>query len=255
MNGPADLPELWDALRKEGDGKARERIVAIHLPFARIVAARLYARRTYAELEFLDYLQYASIGLLEAVDRYDAGRGIGFRTFAMPRIAGAVLNGIGTLSERQEQISARLRIMGRRYDSLKRPTLENDGSMQCDGPKSGADPVFVRLAEMAIGLALGFVLEDSGMVQMAEPSYPDNTYQNVERLQLCRWISGLLAPLPRRQQCVIRYHYLQQLNFADIAGLLGMTKGRVSQIHREALAVLRAESGGAGRHDPQCYFL
>ncbi|NJL18613.1 MAG: hypothetical protein HC938_17105, partial [Nitrospira sp.] len=44
-----------------------------------------------------DYVQNASIGLLEAISRFEPERGIPFAAFALPRVRGAVLNGLRTL--------------------------------------------------------------------------------------------------------------------------------------------------------------
>jgi len=52
-------------------GPICERLVAVHMGFARMQAATVYARRTFKGMEFGDYLQYATVGLIEAIDRFD----------------------------------------------------------------------------------------------------------------------------------------------------------------------------------------
>ncbi|HVK94161.1 MAG TPA: sigma-70 family RNA polymerase sigma factor [Noviherbaspirillum sp.] len=229
VEASADLAPLWASLVKEADPSSRERLIEFYFPFARILAGKLYAKRTYPELEFSDYLQYASIGLIEAVDRFDPERGVKFETFAAMRINGAVLNGVGSLSEKQEQVSARQRLVSERMKSLKAEETEKE------------DPalLFGYLAELAIGLAVGFALEDSGMYQEGNVAYPDNTYQHVELKQLHQQIRQMLEKLPGNERRVIKYHYLQQLPFEEVARILNLTKGRVSQIHKEALNRLR----------------
>jgi RNA polymerase sigma factor for flagellar operon FliA len=55
-----------------------------------------------------------------------------------------------------------------------------------------------------------------------------------------------VAKLPARQQQVIRLHYFNGLQFVDIAEAMGITKGRVSQLHKEGLEQLRRMlKGGA----------
>src|SRR5262245_21524787 len=93
---PAEAHELalWRRLRGSRDADARDGLLALHMPYARIVAATYYSRRYNDEVEFGDYLQYASIGLLEALERFDPERGAQFRTFAARRMHGAILNGL-----------------------------------------------------------------------------------------------------------------------------------------------------------------
>ncbi|HYD61595.1 MAG TPA: sigma-70 family RNA polymerase sigma factor [Noviherbaspirillum sp.] len=242
LDRTTDLAPLWTEFLVNACMSARERIIDFYLPFARVLAAKLYAKRTYAELEFLDYFQFASIGLLEAVDRYDPAHGAKFETFAALRINGAILNGIASLSEKQEQISAKQRIAADRLKSLK------------EKPEKPKDPgaLFGYLAELAIGIAVGLALEDSGMYRAEDEAYPDNTYRSVELKQLQQRMRELLEHLPRNERRVIKYHYLQQLAFEEIARILGVTKGRVSQIHKDALNRLRESVQRGGGIDLRC---
>jgi RNA polymerase sigma factor FliA len=233
---------LWAYYTQARDPGVREELVAAYAGFARIMAAKAYARRMNAEMEFGDYLQYAMLGLLESVDRFEPGRGFKFETFAARRITGAILNGIESSSELQEQIAARRRILAQRTASL---------GAQAGAPQ-GPEAVFARLAELAIGLAVGFALEESRMVSGGSEDYPDNSYHGVELKQLRERIKAALANLPQNQRHVISAHYLQHLAFDDIAAGMRLTRGRVSQIHKEALGNLRARLQDQGEIDLRC---
>jgi RNA polymerase sigma-B factor len=81
-----DLPaqELFSRWQRHKDERAREALVAQYLPLARKLARRYRgAREPLDDLE-----QVASLGLVKAIDRYDASRGIGFQHFAVPTILG-----------------------------------------------------------------------------------------------------------------------------------------------------------------------
>ena len=228
----ADVAVLWQAFQDGRDATLRERLVTHYLRFARIMAAKLYAGRHDADAEFADYLQYARLGLLESLDRFEAERGIKFETYAAKRISGAILNGVRASSEVQEQIAARKRIVAERVT-----TLQGAAPAPAD-----AAALFGYLAEMAIGLAVGFALDDTGMYADRDGSgglYQDNTYGGVELRQLKEQIKEALARLPGKQRQVIAYHYLQQMAFEEIARLLEVSRGRIAQIHKEALGNLR----------------
>ena len=88
------LPEedrLWLAYREAPTQTLRDRLVTRYLPYARAIAARMYSRRGGQDFEFDDYLQYASLGLMECVDRYQPGLGASFKTYATTRMAGSIL--------------------------------------------------------------------------------------------------------------------------------------------------------------------
>ena len=233
---------LWSALRLNNDSTVREKIIDFYHPFARMMAAKAYAKRTTEQLEFLDFLQYALVGLIEAIDRFEHDRDIKFETFASTRINGAILKGIETSSDKQGQLSARRRVVAERLKSLK------DNAVDAQDPST----MFGYLAEIAIGLAVGFALEDSGMHQIGEPTYPDNTYKRVEMKQLHHRIKGLLTSLPDNERRIVKYHYLQDIGFEEIAHILDVTRGRVSQLHKNALRKLRDAIRGEGKIDLRC---
>ena len=225
---PADAG--WLAYAANPDDALRAQLVERYLPFARIMAGKLYASRTHREVEFDEYLQFARVGLIEALDRFDPQRGFKFETFAASRITGAILNGMARYSEVHEQAAARKRLVQARVDLLKgEPPAVGD-----------SDALFGYLAEMAIGLAVGFALDQTGMYRAEqEAQYPDNSYAGVELKQLRARVRSLLGNLSGKQRQVVEYHYLQQLPFEEIARMLELTKGRISQLHKEALRKLR----------------
>jgi RNA polymerase sigma factor for flagellar operon FliA len=96
------------------------------------------------------------------------------------------------------------------------------------------------LIEMAVGLALGFMLEGTTLFVPESAQDPrTNAYESVEWRDALRRVLVELETLPEREQAIIRHHYLTGLEFDRIAALLGISKGRASQLHRAALALLR----------------
>jgi RNA polymerase sigma factor for flagellar operon FliA len=202
-------------------------LVAAYTPLVRRLAARVYARRVGGELEYADMVQLGMVGLLEAIDRYTPTRGVRFETFATYRVEGAILNGLPSYSELQRQLAVRRELARERAQSLRQGTEVVDLS------------ALERLADIAIGLALGFALEDSGLASHDEPAEPDNAYARTELAQLRRHLAELAEQLPDAERRVIFRHYFQQQPFDEIAAGMSLTKGRISQIHHAALKRLR----------------
>ena len=80
----ADTGQLFERWQRDRDPRAREELVARFLPLARKLARRYSGARE----PFDDLLQVASLGLVKAIDRYDASRGTAFSSFAVPTILG-----------------------------------------------------------------------------------------------------------------------------------------------------------------------
>src|SRR5256884_830997 len=69
-------------LMQSGDPGARDALIERFLPLARQLARRY--QRAAEPLD--DLVQVASIGLVKAVDRFDAARGVAFSSYAAPTI-------------------------------------------------------------------------------------------------------------------------------------------------------------------------
>lgn len=226
-----DEPLLWQRARDLGDADARRRLIDRHLPYARVIAAMLYAQRHHDEVGFDDYLQFARLGLLEAFERFDPARGVRFRSFAGWRMRGAVLDGLGRLTERQSQIDERRRIVRERMESL------TSGA----GRPAGGDDLFRMLAEVGMGVAIGCMLEGTGLFRDdAAHDGADTVYAAVELQRLRDRLRSSIDMLPTTERQVIGLHYLHGVPFEAIAARLELTRGRVAQIHHCGLARLRS---------------
>ena len=254
-----DTAPLWTRWRDEGDAAAREQLICHYLPYARIVAATVFARRTHSDVEFEDYLQLARIGLVEAVDRFDPSQRAQFKTFAAKRVQGAVLNGLVRLTEKNQQISLKMRLRQERLVAAKEAAADavEDESEGAPGASSrSGDELFRYLAEVGIGLALGVLLEDTGMVDAESfgrdtqaPSPEVSYFRKTEILHMRTVLTGLVERLTEQQRRIIRYHYMQEIPFDEIATTMGVTRGRISQLHRQGLLRLRELLGNDARCD------
>lgn len=225
---PVALDTYWTALREEGSSEAREMLFLHYAPYAKSIAARLFEGRHRKDVEFDDLVQLANIGLIEAIGRFDPARDVLFTTFCTPRVRGAVLSGIEKLSEAQEQLSFERRRRAERVESLR-------------GEVTGTKRL-QALGELTAGLAIGFMLEGTGMfAQVDVPTWHySESYETAGWLQLGARLRDALARLTINERKVISFHYFDALAFEQIASLLGVTRGRVSQLHRTGLNKMRA---------------
>lgn len=222
-----DEQELWNSYLSAPTTSSRELLIVRYMPLANRLAAQLYAGRQVYEIEFNEFRQYALLGLIESIDRYDPDRGASFSTYSSHRIRGAILNGIEKHCEKQQQISARTRLRQERFgDLLKEATTAQQ------------DPL-VQMIDAAIGIAIGYLLEDSGMHRGGDEGYEHNVYSSREMRDLVRSLDNLVGTLPEQERNVIRYHYYQHIRFDQIAEVMGLSKGRISQIHHSALRKMR----------------
>lgn len=216
--------QLWTDYRN-GVAQARERLITQYLPLAKRLAAALFARRRVDDVEFGDYLQLAHLGLLEAIQRFRLEGEAQFATFATYRIRGAILNGVAKMTEAGERISYLRRARRDRAASIA------DGVSQSEG--------MTGLLDLIVSVALTCQLDDIAEHHAAEPSVGHDPYASRSYEETQRRLRRALESLPERERQIIYFHYFHQVGFDEIAGLLVLSKGRVSQLHKRALDLVR----------------
>ena len=233
-------------VHEHADAQAREELICHHLPFARSVAASHFAKRYHEEIEFADYLQWATVAMIEALDRFDFSKGSHFTSFAAPRMRGAILDGVEGSTDKQQQIALRLRMRQERFTSIQQSQPDSIEPFSPERPEA-SDRLLRYLADVGIGLALSWLLENSGMV-VADEDAADADHipylQVLELKQLQTQVRNLIDTLAMQQRTVIRCHYVQDIPFDAIARMMDLSKGRISQIHRDALNGLRQKLKG-----------
>jgi len=212
--------DLWERYRDGRDESARDRLFLHHLSWATSIARGVHYRLRAYQVDRDDFVQNATIGLLEAMSRYDPGRGVAFRAYAQPRIRGAVFNGLRA-------------IIGQRSPASENAAYE----ARLQSIRDAADgDAFATVIETIVGLGIAFLLDEAarhaGIEGRDASAYAQHS-ESETRLKLA------MARLGPRHRMIIEAHYFQFVPFQDIAAQLGLTKGRVSQLHHAALARLR----------------
>lgn len=211
--------ELWMRYRRDRDTAARDWLFAIYAPWAADIAIGLHRRQRYARAESVDHVQNANVGLLEAISRYEPERGVPFAAFAMPRVRGAVLNGLRSL--RAQSADAREESLG---DILEQ--------LAAHEPGDPFDAIVDAVAHLSIGCLLESVMGNAVDVE--------DGFSYARSAQIETGIRVAVERLAERDRRIIVDHYYGHLPFSEIALGLGLTRGRVSQLHHAALAKIRS---------------
>lgn len=219
---------LWRRLRDHAQTAARARLFNLYVHLARSVARKHVRRNGLPDHVLDDAVQFACKGLLEAIDRFDPERGVPFAAFARPRLAGAVVDGIGRLDERSAQLRFRRRAERERLQSL----------MPVDD--RGGESAIAELTELIAELALGLML-DAEMRHGTNDvvGLPDNGFDRLAWRETQGLLLEGVRQLPDLEQTVVRQHYENDLLFSEIATMLDLSRGRISQLHKSALTRLR----------------
>lgn len=221
---------LWRRFRFDDDFTCREKIFNQYHIMAIKAARKQFRIRPSYGLERADFEQFAFAGLLEAIDNYDPLRSIPFSAFAKFRIHGSISSGLSNSNEAASSYSHQRRAELDRLKSLEQGADEQDS--------------LTLVSNLAVGLALGYMLEDVGLaVSNDAKDYGPNAYESLSWRELKLKLSQEIDNLPRKQKSVVKQHYMNGVAFVQIAQLLNLSKGRISQLHKLAIGHLRRSIG------------
>ncbi len=164
-----------------------------------------------ASVDPSDLVSCGVLGLAEAWDRFDPERGVAFEAFAIPRIKGAVIDAIRAADWVPRKARQRARMTGEQLAVLV--SIDEDHGSESGERMSAAE----RLADEHLPEPGHELLVDEGKRQLI----------------------GSLNRLPERERMIVTLHYFEGVPLQEIAGSLGVTESRVSQLHTRALRMMR----------------
>ena len=233
---------LWQIYWQQPSLEARNRLIEFYYPQSSVIAKHYYRLYGGEGSELDDFIQEAQIALSESIERFKVDAGASFLTFASYRIRGRILNSLKFSSEKASYYDYQRRSQQQRRASIGIPSEQQESlSLQSVG-------------ELIIRLAYTELLD--GMAETAADSFNEqpirddddslnnfanaiNPYRSYVIADIKTSLKSRVKQLPRRQRQVIELHYYGQFAFDEIGLIMSVSKTRVSQLHKQAIEVLR----------------
>jgi len=210
------------AYRTDGDDRARERLVQLYLPLVEAFANRYRVRGAERD----DLVQVGSIGLLNAIERFDPKRGDEFAAFAVPTIAGEIKR---HLRDRSKTVRLPRRL---EEASMRLPAVREQMTARL-----GRAPDSRELAE-ELGVAEADLPVLESPADLAEEAVEATTNGDLESHLELRGAFDVLDETERR---IVYLRFVREVSRREAATELGMTADQLRRRTRAALAKLRAE--------------
>jgi RNA polymerase sigma-B factor len=237
-----EAERLFREYARTRDKQAREQLIAMHQNLVRFLAGKFANRGEPLE----DLVQVGSIGLVNAVDRYDAERGNKFSTYATPTIVGEI--------RRYFRDKAWSLKVPRRLQELNQAANK---AVDALAVKLGRSPTVAEIAKaigateeetleaIELGNAYDTVSLDSRMSTESESApmtlaeFVGGEDEVLKNLQQYGDLSAAIEALDEREKAIIQLRFFKDLSQAEVAKNLNISQMHVSRLQHRALTSLR----------------
>ena len=224
--------------------KFRKELILKYAPLVKQIAERM-AIRLPPHICKEELIGPGTMGLYDALDKFDQKKGVKFRTYAKSRIRGAILD--------------ELRKMDWVSESVRRDIRKIENAIRTLGLKLGREPEDFEIAE-EIGtnielyhrmtrrvqgadlLSLDAIMPDGFTTKLSKQASDIlSPFNELQKKELKGIISKGLSKLKEKERLVMSLYYYEELTLKEIAKVLDLTESRISQIHSKAIIKLRVK--------------
>jgi RNA polymerase sigma factor for flagellar operon FliA len=194
-----------------------------------------------------DLIQAGLMGLMDALGRYQQEQGVQFETYATQRIRGAMLDEL----RRNDWLPRGVRRTQRRIEGAVSKAEQKLGRSPSEGEVAQELGMGLEDYRGLLGEARGAQLvyledmgddeRDDGFLGRHAAAADDDPLKALQDERFRAALVKAIERLPEREKLTMSLYYEQDLNFREIAAVLGVTESRVCQIHSQAVARLRAK--------------
>ncbi|WP_175442083.1 sigma-70 family RNA polymerase sigma factor [Pseudoalteromonas byunsanensis] len=209
---------MWSQWKAEKCQSARHFLYEKYQQWAEIEASCWQKRLCNVEADRDDFCQYAQVGLLEAMESFELDKGVMFKSYAQHRIRGSIFNNVFRFSDNSAY-------KNKIYYQSSEGTMSVDELIEANGLVGAIEE-----------LALEYLLENTHEEQTSCVS--GYYYSSDEMQRLKAHCISALSLLDEPKATIISLYYRFEKSLTEIADILGLSVGRVSQLRKLALLEL-----------------
>lgn len=239
--------KLWSAYAKKRDQETREALIMEYVPLVKVVSGRLSMYLGYT-VEYDDLVSYGIFGLIDAIDKFDYGKGIKFETYASLRIRGSILDQI----RKMDWIPRSVRQKQKQMDAAISKIEADENRVATDDEV--ANELGISIDEYynwqgqtkVTNIASIDEFVDQGIeVKAFDPRKygkmePEQAYEQEEVKKI---LAQSLENLTEKERMVVVLYYYEELTLKEISKVLDVSESRVSQLHTKALQKMKKVLG------------
>ncbi len=244
-----ELMTRWDVFKETGDRDAREKLILHYAPLVKYVASRV-ASGLPSSVDQHDLVSYGMFGLIDALEKFEPGRGNKLETSAIPRIKGAIIDELRAMDWVPRSVRFKARELEKAQADLeamlKRQPTEEELADRLGMTRSELHEMVSQISFVSV-LALDEVVgagsergESVALIDTLADKGIDPAW-GLESQETRGLLAAAINSLTEREKIVVTLYYFEGLTLAEIGEILGVTESRVCQIHTKAVGGLRGQ--------------
>ena len=234
---------LWIEYNHSKSAVIREQIIIEYVPLVKVVAGRL-SIYLGSNVEYDDLVSYGIFGLIDAIDKFDYGKGIKFETYASLRIRGSILDQIRKLDWIPRSVRQKQKAIDTAMKSLEKEIGPNYSDSDMAKELGITEDEYLNwLSQTSISniSSIEDFLEQGNEVKAStNRSYARIEPEKVvEESELKEKLDEALNLLTEKEKKVVVLYYYEDLTLKEISRVMEVSESRVSQLHSKALKKLK----------------
>jgi RNA polymerase sigma factor for flagellar operon FliA len=244
----------WREYRTTRSEAGRDTLLQRYIHLVRYMARRLM--RTFpSSVDTEDLVSAGALGFLRALDSYDPQFGTDFSVYALTRIRGAMIDFVREIDPIGRVTRRRLREAARVLGELEQEMgYQPSPTHTAERLGLSVEDYLALLAHASAATAVSLerleAEHDDGnatiRLRIPDSRAVDPLLRLVNREREAE-VASMVARLSTAQQLVLHLHYVDELNFREIAMVLDISESRTTQLHSAAVAALRKWAGAGGQ--------
>jgi RNA polymerase sigma factor FliA len=234
---------LWDAYASSGKTvETRNALVVRYLKHARYLAFKVSERVTDA-VTLEELVSPAVEGLIQAVERFDPSRGLSFMTYSTLRIKGCINDWLRDQDRCKRQLRRKLNAIASKREelvhTLGRQATDDEVAESLGMSTSEWGRLLVWQRDFRLNQSFDWHDNTDAKADSLGETIEDETEAPSDRLQRMDWLRDILRSLSRSERIVMIQYYYNDETMKQIAGSLGLSESRVSQMHSQIIARMK----------------
>ena len=249
-NKSSRLLQAYQQAEQTRTNEERDQEITRHLPLVHKIVSRI-AVHLPSSIDKDDLFHAGVIGLMDAIDRFDASRNNAFSTYAVLRIRGSIMDELRA----RDCVSRQMRQQTREYNQAIHDLTNQLGHLPNDEELAQhlnvtTDALFEmeRFSQLSHQVSLDAPAGEQGPLAniLGEASSQDNPGLGMELEDRKRILHEIINQLKEQERLIIKLYYFEGMLMKEIALILDITESRVCQIHSRLMALLRMRLQYAG---------